>query len=518
MLFTSHIFIFIFLPISVISTHVASVCVGKTAGKVALIGFSLFFYAANSYSQLYVLLLSIIINYIAVKYIFDGKKYNASKLVTTLILVNVSLLAFYKYAIFLERIYEQFVIIARNYSYKSDYGFDAQFKDIYGKLIEYNALYPWGHSGLFIALPLAISLFTFQQISYILDVGSGKVKSHNFFDYVLCVTFFPHLIAGPIVNYRELIPQFHEKRVLRMSYRSTILGMSIFAIGLAKKDWADYLSVIANSGFNVVQGEMSTLLAWKAAIAYTFQIYFDFSGYSDMAIGIAALFGIRLPMNFYSPYKSTSIIEFWRLWHITLSRFLRQYIYMPMGGGRVSSIKKIRNLMFVMLVGGLWHGAGLNFIIWGGLHGFALVINHLWRSLCLRFSYLKYSLPKPLPQMITFFVVINLWVFFRASGPNPALKMFQAMYRVGDVSWGALAMDSMIAALAISCIIVFLFPSSMILFRRYRLFIWPEHIDVPGKGALRWLPNRLTLIATAFIFGFACFYQSASATFLYWSF
>src|ERR1700709_176948 len=233
-----------------------------------------------------------------------------------------------------------------------------------------------------IILPLGISFFTFQQIAYLVDVMRGARVERDIVSYTLFVSFFPHLIAGPLVHHAEMIPQFKRGR----TGRSAVLaarGLAIFAAGLFKKVViADNLAQFVTPVFAHLDagGGVTTQWAWLSTLAYTLQIYFDFSGYSDMAIGLALLFGIRLPVNFRSPYKATSIIEFWRHWHITLSRFLRDYLYIPLGGNRLGEQRRYLNLLVTMLLGGLWHGAGWNYLIWGGLHGIYLSINHLWRG------------------------------------------------------------------------------------------------------------------------------------------
>src|SRR5580698_7168831 len=233
-----------------------------------------------------------------------------------------------------------------------------------------------------VILPLGISFFTFQQIAYLVDVMRGARVERDIVSYTLFVSFFPHLIAGPLVHHAEMIPQFKRGRTGRSSVLAA-RGLAIFAAGLFKKVViADNLAQFVSPVFAHLDagGGVSTPWAWLATSAYTLQIYFDSSGYSDMAVGLALLFGIRLPVNFRSPYKATSIVDFWRRWHITLSRFLRDYLYIPLGGNRLGEIRRYLNLLVTMLLGGLWHGAGWNFLIWGGLHGFYLCINHLWQA------------------------------------------------------------------------------------------------------------------------------------------
>lgn len=234
-----------------------------------------------------------------------------------------------------------------------------------------------------ILLPLGISFFTFTQIAFLVDAYQGKAKEFNFVHYTLFVTYFPHLIAGPILHHKEMMPQFAAAAGCRWNARNIAVGGSIFIIGLAKKILlADALAEFATPIFSAVHdgGQPMLIEAWIAALAYTLQLYFDFSAYSDMAIGLSLLFNVRLPANFESPYKSTSIIEFWRRWHISLSRFLRDYLYIPLGGNRKGPLRRYLNLLATMLLGGLWHGAGWPFIVWGGLHGCYLAINQLSRN------------------------------------------------------------------------------------------------------------------------------------------
>ncbi|MCP5153190.1 MAG: MBOAT family protein [Ectothiorhodospiraceae bacterium] len=293
----------------------------------------------------------------------------------------------------------------------------------------------------YIVLPLAISFFTFQQITYLVDAWRGETAEYDFVSYCLFVTFFPQLIAGPIVHHSEMMPQFARRRQPCEFSEDIAIGLFVFAVGLFKKAvLADGVARYATPIFSVA--EMGTSLdliaAWGGALAYTLQLYFDFSGYSDMAVGAARLFGVRLPLNFDSPYKARSIVDFWRRWHMTLSRFLRDYLYIPLGGGRVGRKRRYANLLVTMLLGGLWHGAGWTFIVWGGLHGSFLVVNHAWSHLRHRW------LPCPprfldLPGRVaahglTFSAVVVGWVFFRASSFDGALAMLEGMAGLNGVS------------------------------------------------------------------------------------
>jgi len=274
---------------------------------------------------------------------------------------------------------------------------------------------------LHLALPLAISFFTFQQIAYLVDSYRQETKEYDFLNYALFVTFFPQLIAGPIVHHGEMMPQFSSKWNLVKKYKNIATGIFIFTIGLFKKVViADTFAVWATNGFDKTE-TLNMLEGWVTSLSYTFQLYFDFSGYTDMAIGIALLFNIKLPINFNSPYKATSIQDFWRRWHITLSRFLRDYIYIPLGGNRISSFRTYANLMATFILGGLWHGAGWTFLFWGFLHGGALVIHRLWKVFDLRMHYL-------FAWFITFNFINISWVFFRAKEWEDAIKVLKAMF------------------------------------------------------------------------------------------
>ena len=273
---------------------------------------------------------------------------------------------------------------------------------------------------LHLALPLAISFFTFQQIAYLVDSYRGETAEYDFLNYALFVTFFPQLIAGPIVHHAEMMPQFASRWNLVKNYKNIATGLFIFSIGLFKKVViADYFATFATNGFDYAE-TLNLLEAWATSLSYTFQLYFDFSGYTDMAIGAALLFNIRLPINFNSPYKALDIQDFWRRWHITLSRFLRDYIYIPLGGNRKGSFRIYNNLLATFILGGIWHGAGWTFVFWGFLHGMALVIHRFWKQL-------DFTMPKVLAWFITFNFINVAWVFFRAKEFDDAIKVLQGM-------------------------------------------------------------------------------------------
>src|SRR5437763_5998372 len=394
MLFSSYTFLFQFLPATVLA-FAAARRHSPRAGIMVLAGASLFFYGAWRPVYLLLLIASITINFALGLRMQDPLRRRAAG--SFGVALNLAVLCYFKYTNF---IFDSLNVLT---------GVPLPFVNI--------------------ILPLGISFFTFQQIAYLVDVMRGAKVERDLLSYTLFVSFFPHLIAGPLVHHAEMIPQFKRAR----SGRSAVLaarGLAIFAAGLFKKVViADNLAQFVTPVFAHLDagGGVTTEWAWLATLGYSLQIYFDFSGYSDMALGLALMFGIRLPVNFRSPYKAASIIEFWRRWHITLSRFLRDYLYIPLGGNRLGGQRRYANLMVTMLLGGLWHGAGWNFFIWGGLHGLYLCANHLWRGW--RGEPKNPALPaKALGWVVTFFAVVIAWVFFRAKTAAGAWQMLGSLF------------------------------------------------------------------------------------------
>jgi alginate O-acetyltransferase complex protein AlgI len=389
-LFSSYEFIFLFLPITVwIYFWLAKKRYTK-ASTAWLVLASLFFYGYWNVKYVPLLLGSILFNY-GIGSVIERAQ-NKKMFLTVGITGNLALLGYFKYTGFFLSSLNQVFLLA----------------------------IPVPH----IVLPLGISFFTFTQTAYLIDAYRGETKRYSFLTYSLFVTIFPHLIAGPIINHKDMIPQFSRLRNFVIDYENVAKGGVIFIIGLFKKVViADSLAPWAALAFNNAD-QLTMLEAWIGAISYTFQLYFDFSGYSEMAMGLGLLFNLRFPVNFNSPYKATSIIEFWRRWHMTLSAFLKDYLYIPLGGNRHGEFKKMRNLLITMLLGGLWHGAGWTFVIWGGLHGIYLVVNHQWR---------KHGIPLPivLNWFLTFAAVVAAWVFFRADTVQQALAILYAMINIG---------------------------------------------------------------------------------------
>jgi alginate O-acetyltransferase complex protein AlgI len=272
-----------------------------------------------------------------------------------------------------------------------------------------------------IFLPLGISFYTFQSIAYLADCNEGKVGRHSMLDFAVFLHFFPQLIAGPIVHHREMLPQFRSLRTFVVNHRNLATGFALFTIGLAKKVLiADRFSGWVNEHFMHV-ARLSPAEAWAAVISFGFQIYFDFSGYTDMAIGLGLLFNVRYPQNFNSPYKSVSLIDFWRRWHMTLSRFLRDYVYIPLGGNRRGKFHRYVNLLVTMLLGGFWHGAAWTYVIWGAWHGFFLAVNHAWVER-------GWKLPRVVARLLTLLVVFLGWAFFRSHGLHESLTLLSTMF------------------------------------------------------------------------------------------
>ena len=399
MLFNSYEFIFAFLPITFFIYFYLNHKRLTQVSKGFLVFTSLFFYSWWNISYLPIILSSMLFNYIignslAKEEHTNKNKFSKKSLLTFGILSNLSLLAYFKYMDF----------------------FVENLNLAFGSSIEL----------LHLALPLAISFFTFQQISYLVDSYRKETKEYDFLNYALFVTFFPQLIAGPIVHHKEMMPQFEILKNKVKNYKNIAMGLFIFSMGLFKKVViADTFAVWATNGFDVAE-KLNLIEAWATSLSYTFQLYFDFSGYTDMAIGAALLFNIKLPINFNSPYKATTIQDFWRRWHITLSRFLKDYIYIPLGGNRKGSFRTYGNLLATFILGGIWHGAGWTFIFWGFLHGIALVIHRAWNQL-------GFKMNKVVAWFITFNFINIAWVFFRAKEWDDALKVLGGMFSLDNV-------------------------------------------------------------------------------------
>ncbi len=405
MLFNSYIFIFAFLPVVV-----AVYCwVRRYPERMWTIGWlalaSLFYYAWWKPEFLLLLLGSIAVN-AWFGNLLCGRRLSARAAKTALILgvlFNLGLLGYFKYAGFF--------------------------------VTNLNTAFGAGFSVPQIILPIGISFYTFQQIAFLVDAHRGVVRHFSLLNYVLFVTFFPQLIAGPIVHHGEMMPQFAQRTLPGDRSTDFAVGLSIFCVGLFKKVViADACAVYADAGYGMLKAgqPLDFASAWITVLAFSFQLYYDFSGYSDMAVGLARLFGIHLPVNFHSPYRATGTIDFWRRWHITLSRFLRDYLYIPLGGNQRGAIRHYVNLAAVMLLGGLWHGANWTFVVWGAAHGVLLGINHAWNQLQISRRAIFSSAPaRALFIGLTFLVVTLAWVPFRADTLAGAVKLMATLFPVG---------------------------------------------------------------------------------------
>ncbi len=406
MLFNSYEFIFLFFP-AVVAAYVFSVRFGPQWRRLVLLVASGFFYAWWNIELIPLLAGSIIVNFVIGREIGRcvkrSRAQHADWFVALAVTLNLAALAFFKYSGFLTE--------------------------------NLNAAVGTAFAVRKFVLPLGISFFTFEQIGFIVDQRRGHDYDLDLVSYAVFVAFFPRLVAGPILRYNEIVPQIDDHAKSRPIVENIAVGLTIFFIGLAKKAIiADGIAPFASSVFDqAAQGHsVDFFVAWGGALAYTLQLYFDFSGYSDMAVGAARCFGIRLPMNFSSPYKASNIVDFWRRWHITLSRFLRDYLYIPLGGNRHGVLRRYSNLLVTMLLGGLWHGANWTFVAWGGLHGAYLIVNHAWIAIAGSSPALRQVRRTrawaAISFLLTFVAVIIGWIFFRSRNTATAFNLLGGMF------------------------------------------------------------------------------------------
>jgi alginate O-acetyltransferase complex protein AlgI len=372
-----------------------------------------------------------------------------------------------------------------------------------------NAIFSTGLT-LNILLPVGISFYTFTQIAFLVDAYRGNVARYALSHYALFVTYFPHLIAGPILHHRDMIPQFERAESKRPDPHLILCGLIIFAIGLFKKTClADGIQPLVSLAFGPTAPTFDQ--AWLGALAYTFQLYFDFSGYSDMAIGISLMFGIFLPLNFNSPYKATSIIDFWRRWHMTLSQFLRDYLYIPLGGNRHGSVLRYLNLMITMLLGGLWHGAAWTFVIWGALHGAYLCINHAWShygpAVGPRFA----GAANIAAFTLTFIAVVVAWVFFRADSLSTAFYVLGRMADPTTIAFGRLEIAQTVFIMVYAGIAWF-GPNTQ------QIMGYDHKNRTVGQGLRAWQMRPLFIYATAAVLAFGILGIQQHSEFIYFRF
>jgi D-alanyl-lipoteichoic acid acyltransferase DltB (MBOAT superfamily) len=517
MLFNSFGFLFAFMPVTVIGFFVLA-RYSRALAAAWLFAASLFFYGWWNPVYLALLLASTGFNFVTGRALAQGGDVGSTRrrrLLALGVTANLALLGYFKYADF---------FIATT-----------------------NALAGASLPLLHVVLPLGISFFTFTQIAFLVDAARGEAHEFNPVHYGLFVTYFPHLIAGPVLHHKEMMPQFNEPLTYVPRSSCFAVGLTVFAIGLFKKVvLADGVAPHAIRLFGAVEGGAAPQLldAWAGALAYTLQLYFDFSGYSDMAIGLSYVFGIRLPINFNSPYKAANIAEFWRRWHMTLSRFLRDYLYIPLGGNRHGTPRRYANLLATMLLGGLWHGAGWTFVIWGGLHGVCLVVHQAWQAMRAR---LGGAVREPgriehfLATALTFLVVVVGWVFFRANSLDGALRMLAGMAGLNGVSlpagiglrlgqagvWAAQAGVAFVNGGGAEFVrawgwilallpIVFLAPNSQQIMRRFAPSL-DAHVD-PADPGLAWRPGLMWAGAMAVVLALGLLSLTRPSEFLYFQF
>ena len=485
MLFNSYVFIFAFLPITLLGYFALNHFGAKMASKTWLVLCSIYFYGYFNFSYLWIILSSIAVNYL-LSFYFERTKQNKTLTRKLLYLFglafNIGLLVVYKYL---------------------DFMFE-----IASNLLNSDPIY------LGLILPLGISFFTFQQVSYLIDSYKGTAKQYNLLDYSLFVTFFPQLIAGPIVLHSEVIPQFENEKNHKFNMDNFAKGLFVFARGLAKKVIvADNFGKVVTFGFANVSS-LNSFESILAILSYTLQIYFDFSGYCDMASGIAYMFNIELPINFNSPYKAKNISEFWKRWHITLTRFLTNYIYIPLGGNRRGALRTYLNIFVVFVVSGIWHGAGYTFILWGTLHGVAMVIHRGFR---------KYfdKVPGAIMWIATFLFINITWVYFRADTVSSANMLLSRVFS-GGFSINAELTETLLNIIPVSIVANVLSFNGivniiMIAFSLIFIAVCLFLPNVQEKSKI-FTPTFKNLISTGFLLVWSILSLSGVSTFLYFNF
>ncbi|HZH25666.1 MAG TPA: MBOAT family protein [Azospirillaceae bacterium] len=511
MLFNSYVFVFAFLPVTLVVFHAIGAAGRQRTAVAFLVAASLFFYGWWNPLHLPLLCVSAACNFALGKALgrmaATGSRWRG-RLLALGIAGNLAVLGYFKYATF----------VVDNVAALTGIEFAVRA----------------------VVLPLGISFFTFQKIAFLADSAEGKTASYDFLGFCLFVFFFPQLIAGPIVHHKDVMDQFARPSFSRFDHAAFAEGVTFFAIGLFKKvALADTMATVATPVFaEAGEGPVSLAAAWTGALAYTLQLYFDFSGYSDMAVGLARMFGVRLPYNFASPYKAASIVDFWRRWHMTLSRFLRDYLYIPLGGNRKGPVRRHLNLLATMVLGGLWHGAGWTFVIWGALHGTYLVVNHAWTAARAGLGLAGPPTAAGLwaGRLLTFLAAMVGWVFFRAEDLDDALAVLAGMAGAngpiaqGDLLWTvvgpALESPDPLAAMLYAIDNAAELPL-MVLLLGVVWFLPNSQEIVDGMGAeasrlrslsIRWRPNTAWAfgISTVLLFCFTRF--SEVSAFLYFNF
>lgn len=478
MVFNSFSFIFIFLPLTVCGFYALASKNIRWAAVWLLLA-SLFFYGSWDGRYIPILLTSVVVNYWAGRRIIAAERLSRRGWLTASISFNLLLLCFFKYV--------NFFILSIN--------------DATGT----------GIPVVNIILPIGISFFTFTQISFLVDAYHEKIKNIDFIHYLLFASYFPYIVAGPILHHQEMLPQFADSGKYRARAENFATGIAIFTFGLAKKLLiADNLASAMTPVF--ADGNPQFFQAWLGMLAYTLQLYFDFSGYSDMAVGVSRLFGFRIPINFNSPYKATSVSDFWQRWHISLSRFLRNYLYIPLGGNRHGQLTRYRNLLLTMLLGGLWHGANWTFVIWGGLHGLYLCVQHGWQFMMGTREKSQSKVTTFAKQALTLVAVMVAWCFFRAPDVPSALAVLAGMAGRNGIT-PVTELDSLgYGMLLISAFIAFCMPNTNELF-----LARPQRLDSASSSASQrtWMPNRRWGLAIGAIFALCVLSIERTSDFIY---
>ena len=496
MLFNSYIFIFAFLPAALLVYYLAGRFSSRAAGMSLAVS-SLVFYAWWNPPFVFLLLGSILFNYAISRWIarHEGRERLQNAILALGIGTDLAVLIYYKYLFALA-------------------GFLGSIGAVHFKLNP-------------IILPLGISFYTFTQIGYLIDCRQGMAKERDIFEYFLFVTFFPHLIAGPIIHHREIMPQFADPATYRVNAGNMAIGATYFVIGLTKKVIvADSFIQVSNAGF-AVPHTLGLLTSWLTALSYSLQLYFDFSGYSDMAIGLAYMFNIRFPLNFNSPYKARSVIEFWQRWHMTLTRYLTLYLYNPMAisiarsraaKGLPISTKGAATLagflhmialptIVTMALAGIWHGAGFQYLIYGLLFAAYLTINHAWRTFKPAAWNMQSPVLRPLalivPVLLTYLATLVAQVFFRAPSPGDAIALLSGMIGLhggGFAGWeyNFGSMTQTVARVALFFAIVWTMPNSQQIMAKFPAALGKIQAGRPGSPV--WIPS---LKWAAIVGGFA---------------
>ena len=480
MVFSSLNFFFLFLPVTLVGFFILGRRDEHWAASWLLLA-SLTFYVSWNLAYLPILAISIVGNYLAYRGILQAAEARKKAWLILAVTGNLLLLGYFKYANF----------------------FIQSVNDLTGA----------GIHPLDVLLPIGISFFTFTQIAFLVDARHGRAADVGLWRYALFASYFPYIVAGPVLNHKDMLPQFADRQNYAFSAENLAVGLSLFTFGLAKKVLiADNLVPVVGAGLGADDPQL--LAAWIGILAYSFQVYFDFSGYSDMAIGVSRMLGFQIPFNFDSPYKAANVSEFWTRWHISLSRFLRNYLYIPLGGNRHGQLNRYRNLMLTMLLGGLWHGSNWTFVIWGGLHGLFLCVQHGWQT------WRGEGRPAPtravrlFSQVLTFLAILVTWVFFRATDLGSALEVLRGLIGLNGLAVNPAIGSGELAMVALGAFIAFLMPNTnqIVLYVGNR---FPQALAAFCLIRPQWRPNRGWALAMGILLVIGILNMDKTADFIY---